>query len=124
MSILGIGIDLIEVERISGAMERHGDRFLERLFTKKEREYCGSYAESKRHFAGRFAAKEAIVKALGVGFGKEASWHDIEIVNDLKGKPVVNLLSDGIKELIGDAKVHVSISHSKENATAVAVIEV
>ncbi|NGX62394.1 MAG: Holo-[acyl-carrier-protein] synthase, partial [Chlamydiae bacterium] len=87
----GVGTDIIEVSRIRIALERHGDRFLERIFTEKERAYSKRASDPIPHLAGRFAAKEAIVKALGTGIGKEVSWQEVEILNDPLGKPEVYL---------------------------------
>jgi len=121
MQILGLGNDIIEVDRIRQAIDRQGQRFLDRLFTEREQAYCQKHSESERHFAGRWAAKEAIAKALGSGFGENASWLDIEIVNNDKGKPVVSL-SPGLIARSGEMTVELSISHCRDYATAVAVI--
>lgn len=117
----GIGNDIIEISRIERAIQRHGDRFLNKIFTPKERAYCAGYAEAKRHYAGRFAAKEAVVKALGTGFRLGISWIDIEILNDALGKPVV-YFSKHVQALLGDVQCLISISHCREFASAVAVI--
>ncbi len=116
----GIGNDIVEIERIRLSIERHGHHFLDRLFTQKEQDYCLKYTDSAPHFAGRFAAKEAIVKALGTGFGSEVQWRDIAIHADTKGKPIV-ILSPSIKERFQNPTILVSISHSDEYATAIAV---
>ena len=119
--IKGIGNDIIEISRIKGVMERQGQRFLDRVFTLKEQQYCLQHKEPERHFAGRFAAKEAIVKALGTGLKDGLIWLDFEIVNDEKGKPVVNL-SPSIQKIFHHPVILISISHCKEYATAVAII--
>lgn len=116
----GIGIDLVEIERIKRSLERHGNHFLNRLFTIKEQDYCLRFKDPSPHLAGRFAAKEAIVKALGVGFGPSVHWHDIEITDGEKGKPVVTF-SDAVKNRFNQPNIMISISHSQEHATAVAV---
>ncbi len=118
--IKGIGTDIIEIERIKLAIERHGNRFLNRVFTSKEQLYCLQHNFSSVHFAGRFAAKEAIVKALGLGFRKGISWLDIEIINDSNGKPHV-ILSDQLKALDPSVSILVSISHCRTYATAFAI---
>lgn len=118
--IFGIGNDIIEIERIRKSIEAHGDQFLSRLFTAREQEYCRKYQDPIPRFAGRFAAKEAIVKAFGTGFGKQASWLDIEILNNSEGKPEV-FFSPALKKQFDDPKVLISISHCKTYATAVAV---
>lgn len=123
--IHGIGTDIIEIKRIEQVIQRYGNRFLNRVFTPTEQTYCLRHKESARHFAGRFAAKEAIVKAMGVGFRDGVSWTDIEIINDHLGKPIVHL-SGHLKQLADDLKtpamIHISISHCKEYATAFAIV--
>lgn len=116
----GIGNDIIEVERIKKNIERYGQRFLDRIYTKKEQEYCLARKESSIHFAGRFAAKEAVVKALGSGFRDGISWLDVEILNDDQGKPSV-FLSAGINQAFNHPHILVSISHCRAYATAIAI---
>jgi len=120
MTTKGLGNDIIEIDRVRKGFEAHGQPFLDRLFTKKEQEYCQLHSDPYPRYAGRFAAKEAIVKALGCGFGTEAGWHDIEIIADAKGKPEVHI-SSGLKERFNSPKILVSISHCKEYAAAVAI---
>ena len=115
--IRGIGTDIIEISRLEKAIQRYGARFLDRLFTPKEQLYCYRYRDSSRHFAGRFAAKEAAVKALGTGINKNISWLDIEILNDAYGRPILSL-SDKLKLQVGSLTLHVSISHCQAYATA------
>ncbi len=122
MSALGgIGTDIIEIKRIQKAIERHGGRFLERLFTQKEREYCFQYKHPTSHFAGRFAAKEAVAKALGTGFQKEVGWQEIEILNNSDGQPLV-YLSTRLRLLFPKAHLFLSISHCDDYATATAIL--
>jgi len=118
--ILGIGNDIVEIARIQAVVERHSERFLNRVFTPNEQEYCLNRNHPAPHLAGRFAAKEAIVKALGIGFSQGIGWLDIEIQNDAKGKPNVTF-SNSAKELFGDLKLHISISHCHHYATAFAI---
>lgn len=124
--IHGVGIDIIEIKRIENAIQRYGSRFLDRIFTAKEQAYCLRHRESARHFAGRFSAKEAVVKALGTGFRNGISWTDIEIVNDESGKPEASL-SSTLRELLGkrflQPTITISVSHCKEYATAIALCE-
>ena len=107
-----IGIDIIEIERIEASIEKHGQHFLDRIFTKKEQADCLDTPNHAMRFAGRFAAKEAIAKALGTGFGKELSWLDIEIENDANGRPQATVKGKSIQ---------ISISHCKSHATAIAL---
>ena len=119
-SVQGLGNDIIEIDRIRLSIERHGQHFLNKLFSQKEQDYCYQFKDFAPHFAGRFAAKEAIVKALGTGFGADVSWHDIEILADPHGKPIAHF-SEGAKKRFHNPKVLVSISHSSSHATAVAI---
>lgn len=120
--IHGVGTDIIEIERVQQSIERYGKKFLDRLFTTKEQEYCLSHRESGRHFAGRFAAKEAVAKAFGTGIGESVGWLDIEILNDADGKPKL-FLSQHIKDTFKSPVVHLSISHCKDYAVAFAVLD-
>jgi holo-[acyl-carrier protein] synthase len=119
-SLCGIGNDIIEIERIRECYEKHGERFLERIFTEKEKRYCLKHQDPVPHLAARFSAKEAVVKALGVGFGEHASWKEIEILNDKMGKPEV-FLFPRLKEEFSDPKILISISHCKLYVTTVAI---
>jgi holo-[acyl-carrier protein] synthase len=118
--IKGLGTDIIEIERMHKSIERHGQHFLNRLFTQKEQDYCYKFKNPAPHFAGRFAAKEAIVKALGTGFGVHIAWHDIEVLNDEYGKPIVYLSSEA-SEKFHSPHLLVSISHCESYATATAI---
>ncbi|WP_068468434.1 holo-ACP synthase [Candidatus Protochlamydia phocaeensis] len=119
--ILGIGNDIIEVARIKANLERYKQRFIDRVFTPQEQEYCLSRKEPALHFAGRFAAKEAIVKALGTGFSQGITWLDIEIKNDSNGKPCA-IISPHLADLFGCLPfLHISISHCHTYATAFAI---
>jgi holo-[acyl-carrier protein] synthase len=122
-AIQGLGHDLIEISRIRQSIEKHGDHFVDRLFSKREQAYCRTFADPAPHFAGRFAAKEAIAKALGTGFGADLAWHDVEIINDERGKPVVHL-NETVMKKFGKIHLLVSISHAQEYASAVAILEV
>ena len=113
---LGAGIDIVEIDRIANAMKRHGDRFLRRIFTKREIDYCLGKARPAENFAARFAAKEAVFKAAG---GEENLWFtQIEILRAERGRPFVRLLNT--QNLKGEEFI-VSISHSHNYASAVAI---
>lgn len=118
--VLGIGNDIIEIDRIRKSIENHGYRLLSRLFTTKEQDYCLKHKDPIPHFAGRFSAKEAIVKAFGSGFGEHASWLDMEILNDKKGKPEVTF-SEGVNKHFHHPHVLISISHCQLYVTATAI---
>lgn len=119
--ILGIGTDIIEIHRIQEAISKHGTRFLDRLFTDEEQKYCQGYADAVPRFAGRFAAKEAVVKALGTGVLPEIQWREIEILNNPAGKPEVHF-SARLQQTYHSLRVLVSISHCESYATATAIL--
>lgn len=115
--IKGIGVDIIEVSRIKSSVEKYGDRFLNRIFTKKELEYCQAHKAIRfPELAVRFAAKEAYSKANGSGIVADLTWKEIEIINDSKGKPHIYLNGKLAKN------VQVSLSHEKNSAIAFVVI--
>lgn len=125
MAITGIGIDVVEVERIRALLAKHGERFKARTFTEGEVEYCDGCADPAMHYAVRFAAKEAGSKALGTGFAEGVSWLDIEVVRLPTGRPELRL-AGGAKELAdrqGVARCHVSLTHTKEQAMAQVILE-
>lgn len=115
--INGIGIDIVELARIKGAMERH-QSFVTRILTTKEQTIFHKLSDNRKveFLAGRFAAKEAFAKAVGTGIGKQLSWQDVEITPDINGKPTIVS-----KKTLG--RIHLSISHSKEYAVANVIIE-
>ncbi len=122
--ILGIGCDIISVERIQRAMQRN-ERFAEKLFTSNEIAYCQSKASPWQSFAVRFAAKEAVMKALGTGWDGKVNWLDIEVYSDAKGNPFI-ALSGGAKQLAdqkGVNNIQLSLSHEKEQALAFVILE-
>lgn len=117
---LGLGTDIIEIERFRLAMHKYGQRFLDKLFTKEEQRHCLLYNQPESRFAARFAAKEAVAKALGEGFGKYLSFLDIEILNHPNGKPYATL-SNTCQVHFKNPKLHLSISHSRDYATATVI---
>lgn len=125
MSVLGIGIDLVENARIQHSIERFGERFLHRVFTAGEIAYCQSMKFPERHFAARFAAKEALSKAFGTGIGKAMSWHDIDIRKKPSGEPFL-VLTGGAEALAtqrGVKNALITLSHTDHHAMAVIVLE-
>jgi len=123
--IISTGIDIVEVYRIRETMERT-PRFTERVFTAVEREYCDSKgAAAFQSYAGRFAAKEAFLKALKTGWRGKIAWHDVEILNDEDGVPILNITGEAlaILEKRGADRVHLSISHTAEHAAANVILE-
>jgi holo-[acyl-carrier protein] synthase len=123
--ILGTGIDIIEVARIKSSFARFGDRFLERILLPDEIKYCLSHREPAPFLAVRFAAKEAISKAFGTGIGADLGWRDMEIQRRESGEPFVTLHGGGQKlfEQRGARALFISLSHTENYATAVAILE-
>ncbi len=125
MPILGTGIDIVECLRIAQMIERHGELFITRVYTDHEIEYCSARKAATQHYAGRWAAKEAVLKALGIGWRRGISWRDIEIRNDKNGAPTVQLRG-GARDVMTEAhigRLHVSISHCRNYAVAYVVAE-
>ena len=123
--ILGIGIDIIEVERIRASHEKFGERFLKRILRPDEIAYCCSHSQPAPFLAARFAAKEAVSKALGTGIGRQLGWQDMEVARKESGEPYVLLHEEG-KSLFEQRKartIHLSMSHTNSYASAVAILE-
>ena len=124
--IVGLGTDIVSVERIRALLASHDERFLHRCFTPAEQEYCArSDKRHVEHLAGRFAAKEAILKVLGTGLRQGISWTDIEVLPNALGKPVVTLTGEAanVSLSLSITTWHVSISHIDTHATATAIGE-
>ncbi len=123
--IHGTGVDIIEISRIKKSMDRYAGKFEEKIFTPQEIEYCRSQANPCKHFAGRFAAKEAVLKSLGTGLAQGISWKDMEILNQESGAPVLQITGAGKKifDSLNLKNIHISISHDKLYAIAQAVAE-
>jgi len=123
--IHGMGTDIIEISRIRNSIQKYSGKFEERVFTPKEIDYCRSKADPFKHFAARFAAKEAVLKSLGTGMAEGITWQDMEILNQESGRPVLSLSGKG-QELFNSLKlkdIHISISHDKIYAVAQAIAE-
>lgn len=123
MNVIGIGTDIVECLRIAQMIERHGELFLTRVYTPHEIEYCSSRKAATQHYAGRWAAKEAVLKALGTGWARGIGWRDIEVRNELGGKPSITLSggAEEIRERLGIEEMLISISHCRSHATAYAM---
>lgn len=123
--ILGTGIDIIEVERIRLSYERFGERFLNRILKPAEIAYCLGHRQPAPFLAARFAAKEAISKAFGTGIGQHLGWQDLEVARKESGEPYVILHGQAL-HLLDERKariVHLSLSHTEQHATAMAILE-
>lgn len=123
--ILGIGTDLAQVERIRKTIAQYGDRFLNRVFTERERAYALSKANSAERFAARFAAKEAGMKAIGTGWRHGVTWKDFEVVNESSGRPALHLSGIALNtaRAIGVNRISISLTHTAETALAVIILE-
>lgn len=121
--IQGIGVDLVEVSRVSGVIDRHGERFLRRIYTPMELEKV--HGTRAQYLAARFAAKEAAFKALGTGWGAGVRWVDVEVDNLPSGQPILNLHGRAREraEALGADRYHISISHTAEYALAQVILE-
>ncbi len=121
---LGVGTDLVDVERIRKSLDEHGERFLEKVFTSAERAYCLGMADPAPHFAARFAAKEAVAKAFRTGIGAEFGWLDLGVKRGPAGEPLADLSEKGAALLAGRGgrEILLSLSHLATMAMAVAVI--
>ncbi len=123
--IFGIGIDIIEIERIKHSIQKYSERFEQKVFTQREIDYCRSQADPNKHFAARFSVKEAVLKSLGTGMTGGIAWKDIEVGHQRSGQPVLNLYGKG-KKLFDHLKlktIHISITHDKQYAAAQAIAE-
>jgi holo-[acyl-carrier protein] synthase len=121
--IVGIGTDIIEVARIEKAIEKYGERFLKRIFTDTERNYCEQYNDKKyMHYAARFAAKEAFSKAIGTGITDGFQFSEIGVKNEKSGRPIVEMFG-GMAKQWGDCVILVTLSHSDNNAMAFVIVE-
>jgi len=123
--IVGLGVDIAEVERVRAAIERQGERLLKRLFTEKERGYCERFKNKYERYAGRFAVKEATMKALGTGWSRGVRWVDIEVVREVAGKPTLELRGEAkkIADRLKVRNIAVTITHTASQALAQVIFE-
>ncbi len=123
--IVGIGLDIAEVDRVQAAIERHGERFLHRIYTDEERRYCDSKPNRFERYAGRFAAKEAAMKAIGTGWRRGVAWRDFEVRRAPSGQPIIQFGGKAaeIAKALGVQRALVTISHTEANAFAQVLLE-
>jgi len=123
--IIGIGIDVIQNDRIRTSIQRFGERFLNRIYTEHEKEYCNKCAKPELHYAARFAAKEATFKALGTGWAAGVKWRDVEVHRLPSGKPELHLYGEALARtaLMGAGRFHVSLTHDELVSCAIVVLE-
>jgi holo-[acyl-carrier protein] synthase len=120
--IRGVGVDIIDIPRVREVADRWGDTFLRRIFTAAELHHCLSKHDPHQHLAARFAAKEAVSKALATGWRGDFRWKDVEVINDSSGRPHVHLHGK-LEERLANALVHITLSHSDLHVVALAIIE-
>ena len=123
--IVGLGIDIAEVARVKAAIERHGETFLHRVYTAKEQEYCERFKNKYERYAGRFAVKEAAMKALGTGWSRGVRWVDVETVREKGGRPRLELRGEArrIADKLGVKHIAVTITHTASQALAQVIFE-
>jgi holo-[acyl-carrier protein] synthase len=123
--IIGLGVDIAEVGRVKAAIERHGKTFLRRVYTHQEIEYCEGFRNKYERYAGRFAAKEAAMKALGTGWRRGVRWVDVEVVRERGGRPTIALAGEAAKiaERLGVKRIALSITHTETQALAQVIFE-
>jgi holo-[acyl-carrier protein] synthase len=123
--IVGLGVDIAEVGRVKAAIERYGETFLRRVYSANEREYCERFRNKYERYAGRFAAKEAAMKALGTGWSRGVRWVDIEVVREKGGRPTIKLAGEAanVADRLHVKHIALSITHSADQAFAQVVFE-
>ncbi len=122
MGIRGIGVDVVDVERMRKTLQDQGETFVSKVFTETEITYCRSRKNPHEHFAARFAAKEAVSKAMQKGWSGEFRWKDIEVMNESTGAPKIVLYGE-LARLLSGRKVHLSLSHTEKTVVAFSIIE-
>jgi len=125
MAVLSVGVDLVEIARLEDVMARRGERFTGRVFTEGERAYCEQRPRPAVHYAGRFAVKEAVLKALRTGWVKGITWQDVEVESGPGGAPSARLSGGALARAqeMGLQQLHISISHTDQYAVATAIAE-
>ena len=123
--IIGTGVDVVDIARIRNVIERLKDRFILRVFTPAEQEFCNKHRDPAPHYAARFAAKEALFKALGTGWAKGVTWLDVEVLRKEQEAPALRLHGEAqrLSASLGANKAHLSLSHSDQTAVAMVILE-
>ena len=122
--LIGIGCDIIDVERIHAALRKHGDHFVKRVFTAEEQAYCNTVKYPHKHYAARWAAKEAVSKAFSTGIGEHLEWTSVSVYHGERHEPLVRLdaKAQTLLQQVGATHVHLTLSHSDVQAMAVAAL--
>lgn len=122
--LIGIGCDIIDVERIHAALRKHGDHFIKRVFTADEQAYCSSVKYPHKHYAARWAAKEAVSKAFSTGIGPHLDWTSVSVYHGERHEPLVHLDTKAqlLLTQVGATHIHLTLSHSDAQAMAVAAL--
>jgi len=123
--IVGVGVDVVDLERIREALSRTGERFVRRVYTEAEAEYCRRHRDPVPHFAARFAAKEALFKAIRTGWSQGVRWRDVEVARARGRPPELVLRGEALRHstVLGTRTVHCTLSHSAASAVAVVILE-
>ena len=123
-TLIGLGCDLIEVERIQAILAKHGERFLKRIFTEEEQAYCNTLKYSHKHYAARWAAKEAVSKCFTTGIGEHLDWTSISVYHGARKEPLVRLdaKATALLQAVGATHVWLTLSHTESHAMAVAAL--
>jgi holo-[acyl-carrier protein] synthase len=125
MMIIGTGVDLVEIERFRKVLDKTKDRFILRVFTPEEQVFCNNHRDPIPHYAVRFAAKEALFKALGTGWAKGVTWLNVEVLREHANAPSMNLSGEArrLSDSFGTDKIHISLSHTDQWAIATVILE-
>ncbi|MBN1571074.1 MAG: holo-ACP synthase [Acidobacteria bacterium] len=123
--IIGTGVDVVEIMRFRGVLERLKDRFILRVFTPGEQQFCNAHRDPVPHYAARFAAKEALFKALGTGWARGVTWLDVEVLRVRQDAPSMVLHGEAqrLSASMGTGRIHLSLSHSEQWAVAMVILE-
>jgi holo-[acyl-carrier protein] synthase len=123
--IVGLGVDVVEIRRIREALKHQGERFIRRIYTEAEQTFCEARRDPAPHYAVRFAAKEALFKALGTGWANGMRWQDVEVLRREQDAPilVLSLAAEKRSQKLGTRSIHLSLSHSADSALAVVILE-
>ncbi len=123
-TLIGLGCDLIEVDRIQAILAKHGERFLKRIFTEEEQAYCNTLKYSHKHYAARWAAKEAVSKCFTTGIGEHLDWTSISVYHGARKEPLVRLdaKATALLQAVGATHVWLTLSHTESHAMAVAAL--